>query len=141
VSDSGGHTLGLALTMTRSSVTVLTPAGYQAIFSWDGKLAGSQMYWTGPSCTSGTAYLNSGSPTAASITPKVIAYAKTTDKLLIPATIGSDGLSPVVPNVAVQSIDNNPCGTSSTGSGYLLKETTADAVGLPDQVVGPLTTS
>jgi hypothetical protein len=141
VSDSDGHPLGLALTMTRSSVTVLTPAGYQAIFSWDGKLAGSQMYWTGPSCTSGTAYLNSGSPTAASITPKVIAYAKTTDKLLIPATIGSDGLSPVVPNVAVQSIDNNPCGASSTGSGYLLKETTADAVGLPDQVVGPLTTS
>jgi hypothetical protein len=99
------------------------------------------MYWTGPSCTSGTAYLNSGSPTAASITPKVIAYAKTTGTLLIPATVGSDGLSPVVPNVAVQSIDNNPCGTSSSGSGYLLTETTADAVGLPDQVVGPLTTS
>jgi collagen triple helix repeat protein/putative cell wall binding repeat protein len=141
--DANGRTVGRALSMSRSSVTLLTSTGFQLTLNWDGAFVNDQIYWTGANCASGDAYLNAGRTGVAPITPKIAVWSKTPGKLLVPATVGANGLSPTVDNVTVASIDNptSPCGSATTGSGWLLRSATVAEVGLPATITGPLTAS
>lgn len=135
--DGNGITLGTVLSAARSTVTIRTSTGYVLTVGWDGVVPSGQIYYTGAGCT-GTAYLNSGGSAGIITTGNFLTYSGSFNTLMRPASV-SGGIATSVSGVAVQSIDNPTCGSSTTGSGWQLTAITNTAAGLPATIASPIT--
>jgi hypothetical protein len=137
--DGGGRSIGTVVSMSRTSVSALTSAGYFVTVRWDGTIPVAQAYYTGAGCT-GTAYLNSGGPGPNPLFAKTVVWLGSAGSLAVPTDVGANGAAPNVDFTAA-TIDNPDCGASAgTRSGWKLVNTSASAVGLPTGVTDSLST-
>jgi hypothetical protein len=136
VRDANSVTLGRLVFASRSSVRVVTSAGYLVDIEWDGTFPIGQIWYTGASCT-GTAILNSGSPDPDKIAGITLVFSRAFNTLMRPATV-TNGVSIGSGSVPVQSIDNPTCMAASSGNGWTLTSISNVTAGLPAAIVGPL---
>jgi hypothetical protein len=147
--DSAASVLGNVVSANRETVTFVTTAGYMTTIQWNGTFAPVQAYFTsfaGGVC-GGSAYLNSGSSTAAGrMYGKTLVYVGSLASLMS-ATAGSlqvDGtalaVKPSLASFTIQGLDNPTCaGATSDQYMWPLAPVTAAAAGLPAVIVPPLT--
>ncbi len=126
VYDGNNVLLGNLLTFSRSSITLVTSAGYLLIVGWDGTVAGAQIYYSGAGCT-GSALLNG----TGTITRRTLVYSNSLGSFMLPTPV-VNGLVTQTTMTSTQ-LDNPTCGTvpSNAYTGWSLTATTPAAVGLP----------
>ena len=130
-------TLGRVLSASRESLTVITSTGHTVTLGWNGVIPTGQIWYAGANCT-GTAYLNSGSPTPRASHARWVVYSRAFNTLMRPAIVAG-GVSTSTGNFVVQSIDNPDCGTAFSGNGWQLEAISNATAGLPASIAGPIT--
>ncbi len=142
LSDASGFDLGTVVSADDYGITVLSTTGYIAWYGWDGDMGDGQYYFSGSSCTQGTAYLNSGSNDPQKMYAKSVYYHPRSDQLLVPSNIGGDGMATSVGNLSPGSFDNyGSCSSpyNSSGHGWAMQSISASAAGVKMSPSLPLT--
>ncbi len=140
--DGANNVLGKVLSATRSSITIVTSTGHLLVMSWDGTVPNGQIYYqgSGGNLCSGTAFLNSGNSTPASIYAKTLVWSGSLASFMVPASAPqSNGTVLSAAMSGITGIDNPACGTSSsTQHAWQLQTITPALVGLPATITPPL---
>ena len=129
--DASSNLLGTVVGVTVNTVQVMTSAGYLVYINWNGTITPEQFYYTGPGCT-GDTLLNSGWSGALPLYGKALVYSGLIPALMIPTTVGADGLE-VLSTMTSSSVHNHPNCTVSVEEvyGWYVSAATPAAVGLP----------
>lgn len=140
--DSASNVLGKVLSATRSNITIMTSTGHLLVISWDGTVPNGQIYYqgSGGNLCSGTAFLNSGNSTPASIYAKTLVWSGSLSSFMVPASAPqANGTVLSAAMSGITGIDNPACGASaSTQHAWQLKTITPALVGLPATITAPL---